>query len=236
MTTWIFGHHAVEGVIKAGKRKVHELLITQQHVDRYAEYKPKLKGARVDTVHPRELNKKFPDKVHQGVAAEVGELKEFHLEDIIGHARLLLILDQVTDQRNIGACLRSANAFGCDAVLIPAHGSGGLNDVAVKASVGACEYTPVIEVGNLNKTMDLLKKEGFWTVGLDGYADKELCDVDLTGKMAIVMGSEGDGLRDLVKKNCDFTAKLPMGGEVESLNVSVATGISLYEACKQRKK
>lgn len=236
MTTWIFGHHAVEGVIKANKRKVHEILVTQQNVNRYEEHRKSLKGARFDTVHPRELNKKFPDKVHQGVAVEVGELKDVYLEDILGHARFLLILDQVTDQRNIGACLRSANAFGCDAMLIPAHGAGGLNDVAIKASVGASEYTPVIEVGNLNKTMDILKKEGFWTVGLDGYAEKELGEIDLKGKIAIVMGSEGDGLRDLVKKNCDFTAKLPMVGEVESLNVSVASGISLYEACKQRKK
>ncbi len=236
MTTWIFGHHAVEGVIKAGKREVYELLVTQKNVNRYAEYKKDLKGARVDTVHPRELDKKFPDLVHQGVAAKVGNLKEMSLESVLGHANFLLILDQVTDQRNIGACLRSANAFGCDAVLIPAHGAGALNDVAVKASVGASEYTPVIQVGNLNKTIEQIQKEGFWTVGLDGYAEKELSDVDLTGKIAIIMGSEGNGLRDLVKKNCDFTAKLPMVGEVESLNVSVATGISLYEACKQRKK
>ena len=109
-----------------------------------------------------------------------------------------------------------------------------LNDVAVKASVGASEHTPVIEVGNLNKAIDQLKKENFWLVGLDGYADQELSQVDLKGRIAIVMGSEGKGLRDLVKKNCDFTAKLPMVGEVESLNVSVATGVALYEALKQR--
>lgn len=235
MTTWIFGHHAVEEVIKAAKREVFELQITQNNVDRYADLKPYLKGARVSTVQTKELNKKFPDKVHQGVAAEVGDLKQLDLEDILDQAKLVLILDQVTDQRNIGACLRSANAFGCDALLVPSHGAGGLNDVAVKASVGASEHTPVIEVGNLNKAMDILKNAGFWTVGLDGYADKEISDIDLTGKIAIVMGSEGKGLRDLVKKNCDFTAKLPMVGQVESLNVSVATGITLYEACKQRK-
>lgn len=233
MSTWVFGHHAVEAILNSKKRKVLELHIAPQHKARY-ENAARESRVRLVVANPKELDKKFPEKVHQGVAARVEPLPKMFIEDILADAQLLLILDQVTDARNIGACLRSANAFGVDAVVIPSHGSAMLNDVAVKASVGASEHTPVIEVGNLNKAIDQLKKENFWLVGLDGYADQELCQVDLKGRIAIVMGSEGKGLRDLVKKNCDFTAKLPMVGEVESLNVSVATGVALYEALKQR--
>lgn len=233
MSTWVFGHHAVEAILNAQKRKVFELHITAQHQNRY-EKLARASKVRLVVTNPKDLDKKFPEKVHQGVAAKVENLPTVHLEDILSGAQFLLILDQITDARNIGACLRSANAFGVDAVIVPSHGSAVLNDVAVKASVGASEFTPVIEVGNLNKAIDQLKKEGFWLVGLDGYAEQDLSEVDLKGRTAIVMGSEGKGLRDLVKKNCDFTAKLPMVGEVESLNVSVATGVALYEASKQR--
>lgn len=233
MSTWVFGHHAVEAILSSKKRKVLELHIAPQHKTRY-ENAARENRVRLVVANPKDLDKKFPEKVHQGVAARVEPLPKMHLEDILDDAQLLLILDQVTDARNIGACLRSANAFGVDALIIPSHGSAVLNDVAVKASVGASENTPVIEVGNLNKAIDQLKKENFWLVGLDGYAEQELSQVDLQGRIAIVMGSEGKGLRDLVKKNCDFTAKLPMVGEVESLNVSVATGVALYEALKQR--
>ena len=233
MSTWVFGHHAVEAILISKKRKVLELHIAPQHKTRY-ENAARENRVRLVVANPKDLDKKFPEKVHQGVAARVEPLPKMHIEDILDDAQLLLILDQVTDARNIGACLRSANAFGVDALIIPSHGSAVLNDVAVKASVGASEHTPVIEVGNLNKAIDQLKKENFWLVGLDGYADQELSQVDLKGRIAIVMGSEGKGLRDLVKKNCDFTAKLPMVGEVESLNVSVATGVALYEALKQR--
>lgn len=235
MKGWVFGHHAVEAIVLAGKRKILELHVTPKNMDRYSKYEKQLSGTKIVQVHPKDMDKQFEDKVHQGVAARVEKLLVPSLQEIAENSNLILILDQVTDPRNIGACLRSANAFGVDAMLVPAHGSGGLNDVAVKASVGASEFTPVVEVGNLNKAIEVLKKEGFWLCGLDGYANQELSQVDLTGKIAIVMGSEGDGLRDLVKKNCDFTAKLPMIGEVESLNVSVATGVALYEALKQRK-
>lgn len=233
MSTWVFGHHAVEAILKAKKRKVLELHLAPQHAQRY-ERSAKSAKVRITATTAKELDKKFPEKVHQGVAAKTDELPSLYLEDILEDAQLILILDQVTDARNIGACLRSANAFGVDALIVPSHGSAAMNDVAVKASVGASEHTPVIEVGNLNKAIDSLKKEGFWLVGLDGYAEQNIADVDLKGRIAIVMGSEGKGLRDLVKKNCDFTAKLPMVGEVESLNVSVATGVALYEALKQR--
>jgi 23S rRNA (guanosine2251-2'-O)-methyltransferase len=236
MENWIFGHHAVEAAISAGKRPVLELFLTDKNVNRYREYKRFLNETKITVAGTKDLNRKFPEKTHQGIAAKVGEIPKVYIEEIVEEASLLLILDQVTDPHNIGACLRSANAFGADAMLIPTHGSAGLTDVAAKASVGAAEYTPVIEVGNLNKTIAFIQKQGFWIVGLDGYAEQELSEIDMSGKIAIIMGNEGKGLRDLVKKNCDFTAKLPMSGQVESLNVSVATGVALYEASKQRVK
>ena len=232
MKQWIFGHHAVEAVLKAEKRPVYEVFLSDKHAERYLPLLPKGKKINIHKLTPKEMDKKFSGKVHQGIALKVGELPELVLEDILYSAEFILILDQVTDPQNLGACLRSANAFGCDALLAPVHGSANLTDVAAKASVGASEYTPVIHVSNLNKTIEKLKAENFWIVGLDGYAEQEL---DMKGKIALVMGNEGKGLRQLVKKNCDFTAKLPMVGEVESLNVSVATGVALYEALKQRK-
>lgn len=233
MKQWIFGNHAVTAALKAGKRSVYDVYMSEKVVDRYKPLVKPLK-TNVHVLSPKEMDRKFAGKVHQGIALRASELPEYALNDIIDDAQFLLILDQVTDPQNLGACLRSANAFGCDAVLTPHHGSAAMGDVAAKASVGASESTPVVEVPNLNKAIEKLKAENFWIVGLDGYANQELAEVDLTGKIAIVMGNEGKGLRQLVKKNCDFTAKLPMVGDVESLNVSVATGVSLYEASKQR--
>lgn len=233
MKQWIFGHHAVQATLEAGKRSIFDVYMNEKMVEKY---KPLLKGIKtnIHVLTPKEMDQKFSGKVHQGIALRASELPESTLDDVLPDAQFLLILDQITDPQNLGACLRSANAFGCDAVLTPHHGSASMGDVAAKASVGASEITPVIEVPNLNKAIEKLKAEDFWIVGLDGYAKQELSQVDLKGKIAIVMGNEGKGLRQLVKKNCDFTAKLPMVGSVESLNVSVATGVALYEALKQR--
>ena len=227
---WIYGKHAIDAALKNKKRDVFELWVSNKHQDNYQPYYQDI----IKITTTADLNKRFPSKVHQGVAALVGPLPELSLHDILEKSSLLLVLDQITDPHNLGACLRSANAFGADAVIIPAHGSVSLTDTAVKASASASEHTPLITVPNLNKTLEILKKENFWTVGLDGNATQELSKIDLSGKIAIVMGSEGKGLRDLVSKNCDFTAKLPMCGQVESLNVSVATGISLYEVLRQK--
>lgn len=235
MSDYIFGPHAVEAALKSGKRKVHEVFINEKHMHRYDELLDEY-GLRATPVSMKELDNNFPGKVHQGIAAKVGPLKKVDLEDIMPSAELILVLDQVTDPHNLGACMRSADAFGVDAVIIPENKSVKLTDVASKAAAGAAETVPLITVPNLNLTLEKLKKEGFWTVGLDGYAEKDLKDVDLKGKLVIVMGSEGYGMRELVKKNCDFLARIPMLGTVESLNVSVSTGVTLYEATRQRLK
>ena len=234
MATFIFGHHAVTAAIEAGKREIFELYVTDKYIDRYKQYSKQLNNTKIVKSKAKELDSRFKDKVHQGIAAKVGPIAQPCLEDVLETANRLLILDQISDPHNLGACLRSANAFGCDAVIIPDHNSASLTDVAIKAAAGAAEVTPLVNVSNINKAMDLIKNYNFWTVGLDGYADQEISDVDLKGKIAVVMGSEGKGLRDLVKKNCDFLAKIPMPGNVESLNVSVATGVTLYEVARQQ--
>ena len=138
------------------------------------------------------------------------------------------------DPHNLGACLRSANAMGVDAVVVPKNDSCGLTPVVHKVSCGASLITPLIVVTNLARTMEEMAKEGVWFVGLDGKADEKLQDIDLKGAIAIVMGAEGSGLRRLTRDKCDYLAKLPMSGQVESLNVSVAAGMSLYEVVRQR--
>lgn len=228
---WIFGHHAVTRALEAGGRQVFEVRAVAKAA---ADIAPLAKSRGVSVaVVDRAMLDKMSKQPHQGLAARVGPLPRVTL-DSLEDANLVLALDQVTDPHNIGACMRSANALGVAAVLVPSHNSGHSGPAASKAAAGALEDTPMIDVGNLNQAFEKLKKMGFWIVGLDGHATQELSTIDLKGKIAIVMGSEGEGLRPLVAKNCDFLAKLPMVGTVESLNVSVATGIALYEVLRQR--
>ena len=234
---WLFGHHAVEAALRAGKREVYELMFLEQHRPRYAwvrsEY-PQLKLTQTDTLS---LNRLAPeDQPHQGIALWVGPLPPLTTADLPEDATFLLALDQVTDPHNLGACLRSAAAFGVQGVLVPHNHSGHTSPVVAKAAAGALERVPLIDVGNLHQALTDLKEDGYWIVGLAGEGDKELGSIDLKGKLVIVMGAEGGGLRDLTRKTCDFLARIPMTGEIESLNVSVACGVSLYEAFRQRRK
>ena len=231
-TTWLFGHHAVKAALESARRKTFEIMVTKQHENEYAELAQKA-GLKLQIVDRTRLDK-MTKQPHQGVALKVGSLPQVNIKDLYD-ADLLLMLDQVTDPHNVGACLRSANAFGCAAVSVPNTHSSKDSPIIAKASAGAFEDTPLVAVANLAQTLENLKKENFWVVGLDGYATQTLDSVNMSGKTVIVMGSEGDGLRDLIKKKCDFLAKLPMQGSVESLNVSVAAGISLYEARRPKK-
>lgn len=232
-TEWLVGRHAIEAAIKGKRREIKKILVAEKQQHKYEEFLQR-QGAPVYVAPKQELDAKCPDQPHQGIIAEVGVLSQPDLEDVMANASLFLMLDQVTDPHNLGAVLRSADAFGCDGVIVPAQNSAPVTSVVAKAASGALETVPVITVGNLNKALELLQKEGFWSVGLDGYAEKTLAETDLKGRMVIVMGSEGKGLRPLVAKHCDFLAKIPMTSGVESLNISVATGITLYEASKQR--
>lgn len=234
---WIFGHHAVEAALRTNKRDFFELMVFDQHHHRYDWVRKDMPEIKFSVVDRLTLDRLAPkDQAHQGVALNAGMLPALTPRDLPDDARLLLALDQVTDPHNIGACLRSADAFGVSAILVPNHHSGHSSAVVAKAAAGALETTPIVEVGNLVQALENLKEDGYWVVGLAGEADKDLSEIDLTGKMIVVMGSEGEGLRSLVAQKCDFLARIPMTGQVESLNVSVACGITLYEVMRQNRQ
>lgn len=229
----LVGQHAIKSALGSKANKIVSILVANNAVNKYADMLKSIPNNKIQVVDRKILDSKT-SQPHQGIigyfqlAARPTSLKE-----VMHNTDLLVLLDQVTDPHNVGAIIRSANAFGAGAVITTSRNAATDSPIIAKVSSGAAEDTPLIEVANLNKAIEQLQKEGFWVVGLDGYADSELSQVDLKGKIALVMGSEGSGMRDLVRKNCDILAKLPMVGTVESLNVSVACGVSLYEYRKQ---
>jgi 23S rRNA (guanosine2251-2'-O)-methyltransferase len=193
----------------------------------------------VERLDANALKRLLGDVVHQGVAAEITPLAPWGEDELLGAlqgatAPLLLALDGVQDPHNLGACLRTADACGVLAVIVPKDRAAQLTPAARKVAAGAAETTPVVAVTNLVRTLKLLKEAGLWVVGADAAADKSADAVDLKGPVVLVLGAEGTGLRQLTRQNCDFLARLPQLGAVESLNVSVAAGMLLYEAARQR--
>jgi 23S rRNA (guanosine2251-2'-O)-methyltransferase len=178
--------------------------------------------------------------VHQGIAAEILLPTLPNQEELMNYISklkkiaLILILDSIQDPRNLGACLRSANAAGVDCVIINKDGSAPISALVHKTSAGALNQLKIFSVTNLARTIKALKGKNIWVIGLDGSAETSLYQVDLTTPSAIIMGSEGSGLRALIKKSCDQLVMIPMQGNIESLNVSVATGVTLFEASRQR--
>ncbi len=238
----IYGLHAVTAVLESGTR-VHALwMLDSRHDDRLTKVVALAEkaGVKILRVPRAELDRITDGARHQGVAAQAEGAEQrdegglIPLLDRLKEAPFLLVLDGVQDPHNLGACLRSANAAGVHAVIAPRDRSAGLTPVARKVASGAAEATPFFQVTNLARTLRELKDRNIWFVGLAGEAEQTLYEQDLTGPIAIVMGAEGEGMRRLTKEHCDFLAKIPMGGTVESLNVSVATGISLFEALRQR--
>jgi 23S rRNA (guanosine2251-2'-O)-methyltransferase len=176
---------------------------------------------------------------HQGVAADIVPLAPWNEDELLAAlattaAPLLLALDGVQDPHNLGACLRTADACGALAVIVPRDRAAQLNPTVRKVAAGAAETTPVVAVTNLVRTLKLLKDANLWVVGADAAADKDAGQVDLKGAVVLVLGAEGSGLRQLTQQSCDFMVRLPQLGAVESLNVSVAAGMLLYEAVRQR--
>ena len=173
---------------------------------------------------------------HTDFTREIRYMSESELMLMLGKKTnsFLLILDCVQDPHNLGACLRTADGAGVDAVIVPKDKSADITDTVRRIACGATESVPFVRVTNLARTMEKLKELGVWLTGTSDKSDKFLYDVDLTGSVAIVMGAEGDGLRRLTAESCDFLVQLPMAGEVPCLNVSVATGICLYEVVRQR--
>ena len=193
----------------------------------------------VERVGVEALKGLLGDVVHQGVAAEITPLAPWSEDQLFAAlegaaAPLLLALDGVQDPHNLGACLRTADACGVLAVIVPRDRAAQLTPAARKVAAGAAETTPVVTVTNLARTLRLLKEAGLWTVGAEAASEKGADTVDFTGPVVLVLGAEGSGLRQLTRQSCDFLVRLPRLGAVESLNVSVAAGMLLYEAVRQR--
>ncbi len=228
----IYGRHAVGAALNNPQRKIVRVMCLKENA---AELKGRLPDNKIVTVERRELEKLLPrDAVHQGMAAIAEMLPGISLEELCERARpnesaCVLLLDQVTDPQNIGAIIRSCAAFNVLALVVQDKNSPQESGALLKAAAGTFELVPVCRVTNLSRAIDKLKKEGFWAVGMDGYATADVSTLPKDGKLAVVMGSEGAGMRRLVEESCDMTVRLPINPQVESLNVSTAAAVVLYE-------
>jgi 23S rRNA (guanosine2251-2'-O)-methyltransferase len=237
---WLYGIHPVLAALANPERPCRRLVITSEARAGLGERLEALLRARPDlgdpTVLPRErISALLPQgAVHQGIALEAGPLPPFDLGDACRAAAiapdpLIVVLDQVEDPHNVGAVLRSAAAFRALAVVVTERRAPGETGTLAKAAAGALETVPLVTVTNLARALSDLKAAGFWIVGLEGTAGQTLAESKLTGPVALVLGAEGKGLRRLTRETCDVLARLPIAPEMESLNVSVAAGIALYE-------
>lgn len=242
MSEQIYGIHAVQSFLANAPERVVEVFIAKGRDDERLQ--PLLNtlrefGIGVQFVRAQTLDQKANGGVHQGIIANIlpaKELNEGDLDDLLARKSqpLLLILDGVTDPHNLGACLRTADAAGVDAVIVPKDKSAQLNAIVRKVACGAAETVPLIRVTNLARTMRELQERNVWIVGTAGEATASLYETQLTGAVALVMGAEGDGMRRLTREHCDQLVSIPMAGSVSSLNVSVATGVCLFEMVRQR--
>jgi len=241
-TEIVYGLHAVRVLLQRYPERVLRIALQPGRSDARAAQIEQLAlaaGRTLERAPASRLLASLGDVAHQGVAAEILPLpawREQELLEALGQTQdpLLLALDGVQDPHNLGACLRTADACGVLAVIVPRDRAAQLNATARKVATGAAETTPVVTVTNLARTLALLKDAGLWIVGADADAPQAAAAVDLTGPRVLVLGAEGAGLRALTRRHCDWLARLPSGGVVESLNVSVAAGMLLYEALRQR--
>ena len=240
----LFGFHAVGVRLKTAPQSIIEIYFEPTRRDqRMRQFLERAKetGVRLIEADGLRLAKLAGSHGHQGVAARVQALAQTHsLDELLerleaeGIAPLLLVLDGVTDPHNLGACLRVADGAGAHAVIAPKDHAVGINATVAKVASGAAETMPYFMVTNLARTLNELKERNIWVIGTSGDAPKTLYQADLRGPVALVLGAEGDGMRQLTRKTCDELVSLPMKGAVESLNVSVASGVCLYEALRQR--
>jgi 23S rRNA (guanosine2251-2'-O)-methyltransferase len=237
----IFGFHAVTSRIRHEASSVEEIYVDSTRKDgRMQEliHAAKTAGVRIIQTDDQRLNSIVGTRRHQGVVAKAGELSLARnldeLLDAVDGPPLLLILDGITDPHNLGACLRVADGVGAHAVIAPKDRAVGLNATAAKVASGAAETVPYITVTNLARTLRELKERGITLIGTSDDVEKNIYQTDMRGGIGIVMGSEGEGMRRLTRETCDELVQIPMFGSVESLNVSVAAGVCLYEARRQR--
>lgn len=240
----VYGLHAVHAIVARRPQDVLRLCVAQGRDDQRMRELRALAashGVKVTTAPASSLDQETGGATHQGVLAEVrpsASLNENALLDLLTAAQsppLVLVLDGVSDPHNLGACLRTADAAGATAVVAPRDRAAGLTPAVRKVAAGAAEVIPFAQVTNLARALRDMKSAGLWIAGTAGDGEQALFDADLSGPLAIVMGSEGRGLRRLTRECCDFSIRLPMLGSVASLNVSVAAGITLYEALRQRR-
>jgi 23S rRNA (guanosine2251-2'-O)-methyltransferase len=239
----VFGLHAVRILLQQHPERVLVLMLQKGREDaRTTELMNIAQHAqiRIERREVRELERIAGSEHHQGACLQIrpiGPLGEGALDEILDRATaapLLLVLDGVQDPHNLGACLRTADAAGSSAVIVPKDRAAGLSPTVRKVASGAAETMPLIQVTNLARTLRWLKQRGIWIVGTEGGAERTVYQSDLSGPLALVLGAEGAGLRRLTREHCDALVSIPMLGAVESLNVSVATAIVLYEAVRQR--
>lgn len=236
----IFGRNTVSEALKSGTE------IDKIYVKKEADGSllPILKKARAAKIPISEVDKRKLDQMtsgenHQGIVAVLPAEHYKTVEEILENAKkkdkppFVIILDKITDAHNLGSIIRTANCVGADGVIIPKHGSVGLNAIAAKTASGAASYTPVAKVVNISRTIDDLKKAGLWIVGAD-MDGEPMYNVDMRGAVGLVIGNEGEGISRLVREKCDFIAEIPMWGDIDSLNASVAAAVLMYEVKRQQ--
>ncbi|MDL2205567.1 23S rRNA (guanosine(2251)-2'-O)-methyltransferase RlmB [Eubacteriales bacterium OttesenSCG-928-N13] len=235
----LVGRNPIREAIKAG-RQMEKLLVQQGELSGSA--RQIVAWAREAHIVVQYVDKVRLDQLysnHQGMIAFVSAARYHTVEDILAYAKeqgeepFVIVLDGITDPHNLGAIIRTAECAGAHGVIIPERRSAGLNPAAVKASAGACEYQRIAKVVNLSRTLDELKKQGLWVIGADMQGDP-IAQADLSGAIALVIGSEGEGIAHLVQKQCDKLVSLPLKGHIDSLNASVAAGVMMYEVMRKR--
>lgn len=241
--SYLFGWHTVDAVLNRASESIYEIYVDKQRDDersRQLQSQADRLGLSIQRVEKKQLDKFVTDANHQGVVLRCRLPKPRNQNEINDHIveldemPFVLVLDGVTDPHNLGACLRSADAAGVNTVVIPRDKAVGLTPVVCKVASGAAHVLPIFQVSNLVQTMKLLQKQGIWFYGTSGEAEQSLYETELTGALGIAMGAEGKGMRRLTMEQCDFLVNIPMQGSVSSLNVSVATGVVLFEALRQR--
>ncbi len=231
----LYGRHAVMAALENPARKIHKLVCTS---DNAVSLRAKYPNLNIVIADKKDIDKLVPaDAVHQGFVLYCSELDNLSIEELCTMTANdkkcnVLILDQVTDPQNIGAIIRSCAAFGTKALIVQDKNSPTESGAMAKAAAGTMEFLPIVRVTNLARAIETLKKNGFWVVGMDGYAKDNVDKIDKNAKLAVIMGSEGSGMRRLIEESCDITVRLPINEKVESLNVSTAAAVVLYELSK----
>jgi len=240
----IYGINPVIETLSGDRGSIERIVLARGRRERGVDKILKLAERKKIPIDYRErqyLNNLAGSASHQGVICIGKKFTYAAVDEIIGNRHeafensFVLILDHIEDPQNLGSIIRSAHCFGINGIIIPEKRAASITPTVIKVSAGAAQHIPISRVINISRTIDYLKDRGFWIYGTDAAADTEVLHTDLTGNIAFIMGSEGKGIRPLVKKKCDFLLSIPMFGSVDSLNVSVATGIILYEVTQRRK-